>query len=129
MWLKVVSVYTVLRNGYDVLFQDADVIWWRDPRQVFYTQHDLRQGEGQDHLDAKIDSHSGNEETDDSDELYDAYFQNDGARSQRYSPFSANTGFYFLRSNPKTRYLMYDLLGSYNLISQWHSHQVGCRDG
>lgn len=55
--------------------------------------------------------------------MYDAYFQNDGARSQRYSPFSANTGFYFLRSNPKTRYLMHDLLHSYNLIVQWRSHQ------
>ncbi len=48
--------------------------------------------------------------------MYDAYFQNDGARSQRYSPFSANTGFYMLRSNPKTRLLMHDLLHSYNLI-------------
>jgi hypothetical protein len=40
MWLKVVSVYTVLRLGYDVLFQDADVIWWRDPRPYFTdTEH------------------------------------------------------------------------------------------
>jgi hypothetical protein len=32
MWLKVVSVYAVLRTGHDVLFQDADLVWWRDPR-------------------------------------------------------------------------------------------------
>jgi hypothetical protein len=53
----------------------------------------------------------------------DAYFQNDGARSQRYAPFSANTGFYYLRSVPKARLLMHDLLHSYNLIAQWKSHQ------
>ena len=53
----------------------------------------------------------------------DAYFQNDGARSQLYSPFSANTGFYYLRSSARARLLMHDLLHSYNLISAWKSHQ------
>jgi hypothetical protein len=97
MWLKVVSVYSVLRLGYDCLFQDADVIWWRDPRPFFHG--------------------------DQAEPLPDVYFQNDGARSQRYSPFSANTGFYYMRSTAKARLLMHDLLHSYNLISQWHSHQ------
>jgi hypothetical protein len=31
----VVSVYSCLRLGVDVLFQDADVVWWRDPRPFF----------------------------------------------------------------------------------------------
>ena len=95
MWLKVVSVYFTLRSGWDVLFQDADVIWWTDPLAYF-----------------KNDEHQ-----------YDAYFQDDGARSARYSPFSANTGFYYLRSNPRTRMFMHDVFQSYNLISQWRSHQ------
>jgi hypothetical protein len=95
MWLKVVSVYFTLRSGWDVLFQDADVIWWTDP--LAYFKNDGQQ--------------------------YDAYFQDDGARSARYSPFSANTGFYYLRSNPRTRIFMHDVFQSYNLISQWRSHQ------
>ena len=95
MWLKVVSVYFTLRCGWDVLFQDADVIWWADPLDYF-----------------KNDGH-----------MYDAYFQDDGARSARYSPFSANTGFYYLRSNARTRMFMHDIFDSYNLISQWRSHQ------
>ena len=95
MWLKVVSVYFTLRCGWDVLFQDADVIWWADPLDYF-----------------KNDGH-----------MYDAYFQDDGARSARYSPFSANTGFYYLRSNARTRMFMHDIFHSYNLISQWRSHQ------
>ena len=95
MWLKVVSVYFTLRCGWDVLFQDADVIWWTDPLDYF-----------------KNDGH-----------MYDAYFQDDGARSARYSPFSANTGFYYLRSNARTRMFMHDIFHSYNLISQWRSHQ------
>jgi hypothetical protein len=49
--------------------------------------------------------------------------QNDGARSQRYAPFSANTGFYYLRSTARARYLMHDLLHSYNMISTFKSHQ------
>lgn len=38
MWLKVVSVYFVLRLGWDVLFQDADLVWWRDPLPYFMNE-------------------------------------------------------------------------------------------
>ena len=31
MWLKVTAVYTALAAGFDVLFQDTDVVWYRDP--------------------------------------------------------------------------------------------------
>lgn len=72
MWLKVTCVYSVLRLGYDCIFQDADVVWFRDPVPW---------------LLAGAAEHGGRE--------YDAFFQNDGARSQRYAPFSANTGFSF----------------------------------
>ena len=60
MWLKVVSVYSTLRVGVDVLFQDADVIWWRDPRPFFASAPEHNSAGG-----------------------HDAFFQNDGARSQR----------------------------------------------
>jgi len=90
----VVSVYSCLRLGVDVLFQDADVVWWRDPRPFFRASG----GSG-----APVHN---------SADGHDAYFQNDGARSQRYSPFSANTGFYYLRSTPRANYLMHDLLHS-----------------
>ena len=35
MWLKVTSVYLANAAGHDVLFQDADVVWLRDPLAYF----------------------------------------------------------------------------------------------
>eukprot|EP00622_Pseudochattonella_farcimen_P006532 FR742355.1.p1 GENE.FR742355.1~~FR742355.1.p1 ORF type:complete len:275 (+),score=24.41 FR742355.1:109-825(+) len=95
MWLKVVSVYYVVRLGWDAMFQDADVVWWKDPRPYFQTE-----------------SHQ-----------YDTYWRDDGARSSRYTPLSANTGFYYIRSNERTKIFMHELFQSFNLISQWRSHQ------
>ena len=95
MWLKVTSVYFTVRLGWDAMFQDADVVWWKDPRPWFQSEPNH----------------------------YDTYWQDDGARSARYTPFSANTGFYYIRSNKRTQHFMHELFQSFNLISQWRSHQ------
>lgn len=39
MWYKAFSIYLVLRQGINVLFQDVDLVWFRDPMQYF---HDYR---------------------------------------------------------------------------------------
>ena len=31
MWLKVTSVYIAASSGFDVLFQDVDLVWMKDP--------------------------------------------------------------------------------------------------
>lgn len=54
---------------------------------------------------------------------FDVYFQDDGSRSTRFSPYFANSGFYFLRQNPRTRYFMNMLLYSGDTILEWRSHQ------
>ncbi len=36
MWIKVLCVYLPVNLGYDVLFQDADVIWLRDPVDEYF---------------------------------------------------------------------------------------------
>lgn len=77
MWMKVTSVYIALKAGYNVLFQDADLIWLKDPIPYLLN---LTQ--------------------------YDVLFMDDGARTPRFSPLYTNTGFYFLRYNLKTVYLM-----------------------
>jgi hypothetical protein len=38
MWLKILSVYMVNALGHDVLFQDADVVWLKDPRLHLYPE-------------------------------------------------------------------------------------------
>mmetsp|Transcript_11725 Transcript_11725/g.11234 ORF Transcript_11725/g.11234 Transcript_11725/m.11234 type:complete len:256 (-) Transcript_11725:216-983(-) len=96
MVAKTLCVQLINMLGYDLIFQDVDIVWWRNPLEYF-------------------ENHSK--------DGYDMYFQDDGARTLRYAPLSANSGFYFVRSNPKTRYLFTSLLYSGDAIFQSHSHQ------
>ena len=84
---------------YDVLFQDVDVVWYKNPLEFFH---------------------------DNSTSMYDfdIYFQDDGSRGLFYAPYSANTGFYYIRNNDKTRYFFNSLLLAGDLIVSTHSHQI-----
>ena len=66
MMAKVFCVHLVISLGYDVLFQDVDVVWLKNPLEFF----------------VKADAE------------WDMFFQDDGARSVRYQPYSPNTGMY-----------------------------------
>ena len=96
MWLKVTSVYLVLSLNHNVLFQDADLVWFRDPLPYF------------EHV---------------ADDQVDTFWMDDGARSARYTPWYANSGFYFLRANPRVLFFMHRLLMSYDIIQAVRSHQ------
>jgi hypothetical protein len=65
MLAKVYCVHLVLQCGFNVLFQDVDVVWYKNP---------LSHLEGPDLAE------------------WDMMFQDDGARSNRYAPYSPNTG-------------------------------------
>eukprot|EP00607_Mallomonas_marina_P007308 CAMPEP_0182418196 /NCGR_PEP_ID=MMETSP1167-20130531/2668_1 /TAXON_ID=2988 /ORGANISM="Mallomonas Sp, Strain CCMP3275" /LENGTH=466 /DNA_ID=CAMNT_0024592271 /DNA_START=567 /DNA_END=1964 /DNA_ORIENTATION=- len=94
MWLKVTSVYLSLVAGFDVLFQDADLVWMKDPRPMLQaTSHD-------------------------------AVFMDDGARTPRFTPFFANTGFYYLRCNSIVLHLMERVVRGVGEIAFTHSHQA-----
>jgi hypothetical protein len=54
---------------------------------------------------------------------FDIYFQDDGSRQERFAPYSANTGFYFVRSNDRTRLLMRRSLYAGDLIFACAGHQ------
>ena len=98
MFAKVVCVQLINHLGYDLLFQDVDMVWYKNPLEYFHDEtnpyHD-----------------------------FDMYFQDDGAHSSRYAPYSANSGFYYVRNNDKTKYLFASLLYSGDMIIQSHSHQ------
>eukprot|EP00586_Coscinodiscus_wailesii_P022543 CAMPEP_0172520762 /NCGR_PEP_ID=MMETSP1066-20121228/292191_1 /TAXON_ID=671091 /ORGANISM="Coscinodiscus wailesii, Strain CCMP2513" /LENGTH=348 /DNA_ID=CAMNT_0013303571 /DNA_START=135 /DNA_END=1181 /DNA_ORIENTATION=- len=98
MFAKVISVQLVNSLGYDVLFQDVDVVWYRDPLAVF---HD--------------NSHAFSK--------FDMIFQYDGARSLGFVPYSANTGFYYVRYNDNTQYMLVSLLYKGEIIMRSKSHQ------
>ena len=95
-WLKITSVYSVVATGRHALFQDADVVWLRDPIEYFFTQ---------------------------ADDQVDCFFMDDGARSARYTPLYTNSGFYFIRNNMRTQFFMHRMLMAYDTVLAVRSHQ------
>ncbi len=98
MFAKVLCVQLINFLGYDVLFQDVDVVWYKNPVEYFHDKNNFYHD-------------------------FDMYFQDDGAHSNRYAPYSANSGFYYVRNNDKTKYLFTSLLYHNDMILQWNSHQ------
>jgi hypothetical protein len=98
MFAKVVCVQMINFLGYDLLFQDVDVVWYKNPLEYFH--------------DTTNEFHE-----------FDMYFQDDGAHSTRYAPLSANSGFYYVRYNARTKYLFTSLLYNGDQILTSHSHQ------
>jgi len=97
MYVKILAPYLVMMCGYDTLFQDVDVVWHENPLPYFHNKQ-----------------LSG---------TFDAYFEDDGARSRRYAPYSPNSGFYYLRNNNRNLYFLNRLLMSGDEILINHSHQ------
>mmetsp|Transcript_60629 Transcript_60629/g.148740 ORF Transcript_60629/g.148740 Transcript_60629/m.148740 type:complete len:605 (+) Transcript_60629:148-1962(+) len=97
MMAKVYCVHLVLSCGYNVLFQDVDVVWYKNPLPYL-----------------------------DSEELqeFDMIFQDDGARTIRYQPYSPNTGFYYVRNNSVTQFFFSTLLRMGDVIMMTKSHQA-----
>jgi hypothetical protein len=96
MWLKASSVYVTHKAGYDVIFQDADLIWLRNP--ILHLQSSK----------------------------HDVAFMDDGARSTRFTPFFVNSGFYYIKNEPSSsKYFMELMLKSGpSEIDVTHSHQA-----
>ncbi len=87
MWYKAFSVYLTLRQGVNILFQDVDLVWFRDPFPYFHSF---------------IAQHPNLETL--------AFFSDDGQRSKRYTPFYANSGFYYLLHHPRSLYFTYSIM-------------------
>jgi hypothetical protein len=100
MMAKVICVQLVSMLGYDFLFQDVDIVWFKNPLDYF-----LPGGANAGDLD------------------FDVFFQDDGGHSIRYAPYSANSGFYFVKYNGRTRHFLTSVLMAGDLIIKTHSHQ------
>ena len=99
MLAKVYCVQMISMLGYDVLFQDVDIVWHKNPLEYFHDDGNPQAG-------------------------FDTYFQDDGNHGLFYAPYSANTGFYYIRANDKTRHFFNSFLMAGDLIFSTHSHQV-----
>eukprot|EP00038_Savillea_parva_P010583 m.191286 g.191286 ORF g.191286 m.191286 type:complete len:561 (+) comp18301_c0_seq1:273-1955(+) len=80
MMLKQFSVYLALLCGYDVLFQDVDLTWRKDPVPALREQ-------------AKF---------------FHVQFMDDGARNFLNSPFFVNSGFYYIRGGDMDTFKYWD---------------------
>jgi Nucleotide-diphospho-sugar transferase len=101
MMAKVLCVIGPSILGYNLLFQDVDIVWYSNPLQSFFQNRTFR---------PMLDQ-------------FDVFFQDDGAHSVRYAPWSANSGFYYVKSNALTQHFLASIIGAANLIIQTDSHQ------
>ena len=107
MWYKCFSIYLILREGYNLVFQDVDLVWFRDPVPYFkdLIQKDSEKFTGQDVRPL------------------DAILSDDGQRSLRYTPFFANSGFYYLASNAEMINMAYGIMTAFPMIQRLGSQQ------
>ncbi len=108
MFAKVYCVHLISMLGHDLLFQDVDVIWYKNPLQFFHYDND---GDNTENTTRQL----GN---------YDMIFQDDGNRGPYYAPYAANTGFYYVKNNPQTKAFFNSLLMSGDMILSTYSHQI-----
>jgi hypothetical protein len=99
MWFKAFSVHLVVRHGLNVLFQDVDLVWFRDPMPYF---------------------HNYNKEVNPNTI---AFYSDDGQRSRRYTPVFANSGFYYLRAGKESEYFTWSIMIAMDSIQVLGSHQ------
>lgn len=99
MFAKILTVLYISLLGHDVLFQDVDIVWIKNPLTFFHDKSntDLQK--------------------------FDVLCQDDGSIQPRFSPLSANSGFYYVRANEKTRYLFTSFLYHTVIVSLSGSHQ------
>ncbi|MGE0474969.1 MAG: putative nucleotide-diphospho-sugar transferase [Nitrospirales bacterium] len=95
MFAKTAIVQDVLLLGHHVLFQDADIVWKKDPMTFFL--HPSRQ------------------------EL-DAQFMYDGP-SRYFEPLHANSGFFFLKNTVESRIFWNMVFENYDKILHYGSQQ------
>ncbi len=103
MMAKIYCVHLISQLGYDLLFQDVDIVWYKNPIPFFHNEN--------------------RDENNFSPMDWDMIFQDDGARNLFFAPYSANTGFYFVRSNKKTQYFFNQMLMMGDMILSTGSHQ------
>lgn len=97
MIIKAVCAQLVSALGYSFLYQDVDIVWFKHPLKDFFDQEWSKN--------------------------YDIIFQDDGQHTQKFAPYHANSGCYFVRSNIMTRGFFDAVLFSSDMIVATASHQ------
>lgn len=97
MMSKIYCVHMISHLGIDFIFQDVDMVPYRS-----------------EYLQVFASTIKDN----------DMVFQYDHSTESIYLPYSANSGFYYAKSNPRTKYFFEALLKSGEMILRSKSHQA-----
>jgi hypothetical protein len=98
MMSKVYCVHLINSMGYDLIFQDIDLVWYKNPLDYFKTE---------------------------APQNFYMYFQHDGEHHpERFAPLAANTGFYYVRHNARTEYFFSVFVRMGDLVLTDKSHQA-----
>jgi hypothetical protein len=98
MMSKVYCVHLINSMGYDLLFQDIDLVWYKNPLGYFKNI---------------------------APQNFDMYFQHDGYHHpERFAPLAANTGFYYVRHNSRTEHFFSVFVRMGDLVLFDKSHQA-----
>ena len=97
MLVKALCAQLASRSGYNFLFQDVDIVWYKHPLEDFFSQEWMQD--------------------------YDVIFQDDGQHTTRFGPYHANSGLFFGSNNALTRHFLSAVFFSGQMIEATRSHQ------
>ena len=89
-------------QGVNVLFQDVDLVWLQDPLRFIAALFRSARTNG-----TRLVS----------------FLSDDGARTTRYAPFFANSGFFYLTADPENVYFAYSVMTAFDILRATGSHQ------
>ena len=117
MWYKAFSVHLLLRQRVNVLFQDVDLVWFKDPFPYFheFLRNSTRAVSGSGNEDGSVDESRA--------AGVQAFFTDDGNRSKRYSPLFFNSGFYYLLYSKASEYFSWSIMTAFDAVQVTGSHQ------
>jgi hypothetical protein len=115
MWYKAFSVYLLMRERVNVLFQDVDLVWFKDPFPYFHQF--LKNQSASAPMTSKIKDEGGRVAG------VQAFFTDDGNRSKRYSPLFFNSGFYYLVYSSAAEYFSWSIMTAFDAVQVTGSHQ------
>lgn len=116
MWYKLFSNWLLIDLGYNILYQDVDIIWLQDAlsKAISHSHESFSQSH---------ELHAQEQDLYNNTLLYDGYFSDDGQRTLRFAPFFINSGFYYLKCNSRTKYFTWSMLAAYDYLLVTSSHQ------
>jgi hypothetical protein len=125
MWYKCFATFVLLRRGVNVLFQDVDMVWFKNPFQYFrdYISKQNKTPQQQQQQPPNTRGISVSTSPSSTTSGIEAFFSDDGQRSMRYTPFFANSGFYYLLASPRSLYFAWSIMLSFDAIQRLGSHQ------